>query len=154
MNGLTYLCADCETALISSRSPSHRELSQALESQIDKILELAPSPNEAFYRLYLLFKEHSAKMSLAFLCRQLNLSSKGSLGLAMKNKRGVSQETARGVPIIFHLNANQREKWLQLFEKEKRRWSVDLLRRELEKKNISKRDDDFSEGEFQHDLVT
>lgn len=134
MNTFTHLCAICELALTKSKCPSHRDLSLALEVDIYDILRSSLSPNDAFLSLYQLFKKHSSKMSLSFLCRQLNLSSKGSLGLAMKSKRGVSLDTARAVPQIFFLNESQKDLWFDLFTREKRRWSVDQLRivRELE----------------------
>ncbi len=119
---VTYLCVACEIAITKAKCRSHRELAQLLKPQIDSILELSGSPNEAFYQLYLLFKEHSSKMSLSFLCKQLNLSSKGSLNLAMKHKRGVSRETAQGIPVIFHLNAQQRDRWFTLFTQYRSRW--------------------------------
>lgn len=89
-----------------------------IEQEVNRILVEAESSGMSLRQLYELYKKHTRKCSLEFICRRTGIPSKGYLAFVMSGERRLNAKYWPAVCAVFKLNDSQAEILQLLLERD------------------------------------
>jgi hypothetical protein len=89
-----------------------------IENEVNRILLEAKDSSISLRQLYELYRRHTRKFSLSFICRRSGIPSKGYFSFVMSGNRRLNSKYWPAITEVFKLNSDQAEVMQLLLERD------------------------------------